>query len=283
MTLGTVVHKCLGARVLENVRTGSDGFIVRAAVPADHEMSRARILPGQFFMLRDPRAGFPFLSRPFSVLDYAVGSDGRVHELSFLFKVVGRGTAMLASLEPGSPLEVVGPLGNTWPDPGPRRVVSVAGGIGIPPLYLELQHARRQGLSLARYTLIYGARSAGQLYLASEIEALGVRTNVSTEDGSAGRRGRVDALLRDLLAAEPASALEIHACGPERMLEVVGGLAAEARVRCFLSLETFMGCGFGVCNACAVKVRDASRAEGFKYERCCREGSIFDQSRLLWD
>jgi dihydroorotate dehydrogenase electron transfer subunit len=246
-------------------------------------MSRARILPGQFFMLRDPRAGFPFLSRPFSVLDYALGSDGRVHELSFLFKVVGRGTAMLASLEPGSQLDVVGPLGNSWPDPGTRRVVAVAGGIGIPPLYLELQHARRQGQSLARHTLLYGARSAGQLYLSREIEALSVRMHVATEDGSSGRRGRVDTLLRELLAAESAPTLEIHACGPERMLEVVGTLAGEARVRCFLSLETFMGCGFGVCNACAVKVRDASRAEGFKYERCCREGSIFEQSRLMWD
>jgi dihydroorotate dehydrogenase electron transfer subunit len=283
MSMETVVHKCLTARVLENVRTGSDGFILRAAVPAGHELGDARILPGHFCMLRDPRPGFPFLSRPFSVLDYATGADGRVHELSFLFKVVGRGTEMLASLAPGAPLEVVGPLGNTWPEAGPRRVVAVAGGIGIPPLSLALQHARRQGQSLSRHTLLYGARSAGQLYLRREIESLGVPVQVATEDGSAGRRGRVDVLLRELLDAESAKALQIHACGPERMLEVVGHLAAEAGVRCYLSLETFMGCGFGVCNACAVKVRDASRTEGFKYERCCREGSIFDQSRLMWD
>jgi dihydroorotate dehydrogenase electron transfer subunit len=282
MTLATV-HKCLSARVLENARTGSDGFILRVAVPAEHELSRTPILPGQFFMLRDPRPGFPFLSRPFSVLDFATGADGCVLEVAFLFKIVGRGTSMLASLEPGAALDLVGPLGNVWPDPGPRRVVAVAGGIGIPPLYLELKHVRRPGRDPDRHTLLYGARSAGQLYLWRELEALGARVQVATEDGSAGRRGRVDALLRDLLAAEAPAALQIHACGPEPMLEAVGHLAGEAGVRCYLSLETFMGCGFGVCNACAVKVRDPSRTQGFKYERCCREGSIFDQSRLIWD
>ncbi|MFO0982233.1 MAG: hypothetical protein U1E76_10940 [Planctomycetota bacterium] len=188
---------------------------------------------------------------------------------------------MLAELARDAPLGLIGPLGTSWPKCA-GTLACVAGGVGLPPLYLEIKEALAHGADPRQFVLIYGARTRGQLYLHEAIEALGVRTMLVTEDGSCGRRGRVDLPLRELLAAHRSDSLEIHACGPERMLQVVGQLAEQAHQRCFASLETFMGCGFGVCNACAVKVKDEARPLGFKYARCCRDGSIFDHARLMW-
>jgi len=48
------------------------------------------------------------------------------------------------------------------------------------------------------------------------------------------------------------------------------------------SLETVMGCGYAVCNGCAVAVADGGQPDGYTYNLACREGTVFDTSRLRW-
>ena len=63
--------------------------------------------PGQFYMLKSWREQDPFLMRPISIdhIDVQAGT------LTFLYKVVGRGTELLSHLRGGDTLELLGPLG----------------------------------------------------------------------------------------------------------------------------------------------------------------------------
>ena len=72
--------------------------------------------------------------------------------------------------------------------------------------------------------------------------------HVTTEDGSAGRAGRVTAALEPLLAAGAVDS--IFACGPHGMLTALAELGARFDVPCQLSWEAYMRCAIGVCGAC---------------------------------
>ncbi len=73
---------------------------------------------------------------------------------------------------------------------------------------------------------------------------------------------------------------KLFGCGPEPMLHALAKLAASWGVECFLSLETPMACGVGICFSCVVKVKTA---DGWDYRRCCVDGPIFDAAKLVWE
>jgi dihydroorotate dehydrogenase electron transfer subunit len=101
----------------------------------------------------------------------------------------------------------------------------------------------------------------------------------ATEDGSTGRKGSVIELARDLLAARGAARpLRIFACGPEQMFFRLRAAIDEfcpepERVRCQVSFEQFMGCGVGVCCACAIPTRQG-------YKKVCKDGPVFSLHEL---
>ena len=109
----------------------------------------------------------------------------------------------------------------------------------------------------------------------SDFEALEVPLEVSTEDGSLGRQGRVTDLLEDVLAGgEP---FRVFCCGPTPMMRRVAELAEAAGRPCMVSLENPMACGFGVCLGCAAPMRAGG------YALVCREGPVFAASDLSWE
>ena len=69
-------------------------------------------------------------------------------------------------------------------------------------------------------------------------------------------------------------------CGPEPMLHALAKLTAELGAKCYLSLETPMACGLGICFSCVMKVKSGA---GWDYRRVCVDGPIFDASCLVWD
>ncbi|MBL8733965.1 MAG: dihydroorotate dehydrogenase electron transfer subunit, partial [Planctomycetes bacterium] len=50
-------------------------------------------------------------------------------------------------------------------------------------------------------------------------------------------------------------------------------------LRCFLSLETYMACGYGVCNGCTVEVQ-GERFKGWPFSRTCVEGPVYEACEL---
>jgi dihydroorotate dehydrogenase electron transfer subunit len=52
-------------------------------------------------------------------------------------------------------------------------------------------------------------------------------------------------------------------------------------IRCEAATEEFMGCGFGVCFGCTLKVKEDDGKVG--YRLCCADGCIFPLDRLVFD
>ena len=107
------------------------------------------------------------------------------------------------------------------------------------------------------------------------------RVWTSTDDGSHGKEGLVTALLLDLLESGDVTASDtVFCCGPDPMMHAVAALCAERGMTCYLSLENYMGCGFGVCNGCTVEVVP-ERNGGWPYSRSCQQGPVYDARDLV--
>lgn len=216
--------------------------------------------PGQFAMLTLAPDGpqlDPLLPRPMALFR----AEGE--RLEFRFKIVGRGTALMAALPEGAALGVLGPLGNGFPEPAGRPLL-VGGGTGIASLY-ELA-----GSVSGDARVLLGGRSREDILGLEEFEALPAELLVATDDGSLGHRGVVTSLL------EPGPEDEIFACGPTAMLRSVCELARKGGARCWVALEAQMACGIGICLGCVVPGRD-----GFRY--VCTHGPVFDAEELDWE
>lgn len=251
----------------------------------------ARLVPGQFLMLRLAGWNDPLLGRPLAVYDVAKDTAGRPEVVEVVYLVMGKMTRRLCQLVPGQQLDVWGPLGNGFPqfsDAG--RLVMVAGGIGQTPfLALGKETLRRQAYgrpwsaegsgSVPTVKLLYGARSADLLAGVDDFRTAGIEVSTVTDDGTCGRRGLVTDLLREELAG--GGRLSVACCGPEPMLEAVSRLTSAAGVPCWVSLETPMACGIGICFTCVARVLQSDGS--WDYRRTCVEGPVFPADRLVWE
>jgi dihydroorotate dehydrogenase electron transfer subunit len=230
-------------------------------------------LPGQFFMLRTDTRWPVLLPRPFSLYDRA--ADGS--SAGFLIKAVGPGTRALTELQEGAGVHLTGPLGRPFPD-DLEAPVCIAGGIGLAPFLLLARRYAALGRPPVR--LLFGGRNRAALAGMEDFAGL-ARVFASTDDGSFAFKGLVTALLDDLLARGEMHAGEtVFCCGPDPMMHAVAKLCARRGLRCFLSLETYMACGYGVCNGCSVEVQ-GPRFRGWKYSRTCQEGPVYEASELV--
>jgi dihydroorotate dehydrogenase electron transfer subunit len=254
------------ARIAENRSLGAGYFVIRMV---DCE-SLGAAKPGQFIMIRGDWGLDPLLPRAFSLM--SVGPGGRADVLA---KTVGRGTSLLERARPGAVLSVLGPLGSSFPEPHPDKVdLLVAGGVGLPPMYMQAE-AAAQGQLVGQCEMLYGGRSAHDLVLLEEMRAMGVTMSLTTEDGAVGTKGLVTAALETRLAYHRGRSLRIMGCGPNKMLWAVARIAKAHDVPCFISLEEQMACGIGVCLGCAIP----ARSRPFRY--VCSNGPVFDAADVL--
>ncbi len=209
------------------------------------------------------------LRRPISIC----GFDAQLGILRLVFEIRGKGTAWLAERQAGEMLDLVGPLGHGFPlsDPG-KKAVLVGGGIGTPPL---LPVARFYGTNA---TVITGFRSASAAILQEDFAAVGARTVLCTDDGSAGFHGFTTQALEQHLMQNACDV--VYTCGPKIMMRGVAALAAKQGISCYVSMEERMGCGVGACLGCACKTKDA--AGETHMTRVCLNGPVFEASEVDW-
>jgi dihydroorotate dehydrogenase electron transfer subunit len=236
------------------------------------------VRPGQFAMLKPHASLEPLLRRALAV--YRVHGPRRV---SFLYQVLGRGTETLARVEKGGAVEALLPLGNSWPDAigNNQRAIVVAGGIGSASVFMLCEELAS---SRGNAQLILGARSEATAIGCGleDFRALGLPLMLTTDDGSLGERGFVTGPLERQLR-QSGSGLMIYACGPWVMMTRVAEMAAKFEVRCLVSLEAPMGCGFGVCVGCVVAVNTSGLPDYGSYKRVCTDGSIFPAEIIRWE
>lgn len=265
--------RAFGGEAVSVTPCGSDGAIVR--VKSDRELPPLRA--ARFFMLKRADRVSPEIPRPFSVYRQ-LGN-----ELEFLLKLVGPGTRALAECTKGTRVEIVGPLGNGWPtlDGTGAPWVMLAGGIGSAPFYMGIEQslAGMDGARAAKREqlfYLYGASTRSMLYDLEAFQALGVPTFTCTMDGSHGAKGNVLELLTSLQRRGVVpERVRLLACGPERMLEAVEHFAEERGLDCWLSLESLMGCGVGICNGCPVPTVVDGPKGSWPNMKCCVEGPVF--------
>jgi dihydroorotate dehydrogenase electron transfer subunit len=193
----------------------------------------------------------PLLRRPFSV--YRTDGDN----IEVVLKAVGVGTTQLLGMEAGDRVSCLGPLGRGFDLFAGRSVVLISGGLGVAPMPLAAKEAMALG---SHVTWVHGARTSDELCN----ETGGDEVVWATDDGSKGSAGTA-------VAAAP-DADVVLACGPNPMLAAVAERWPHAQV----AVETYMGCGTGVCLGCAVPLKRGG------YDRACSEGPVYRADDIDW-
>ncbi len=258
------------AKVLSQERLDDETFILKALAPDIASTAR----PGQFCMVgtQPPNLHDPLLNRPLSIFD--AQSDGAI---SFLYKVIGKGTKLLASKCLGAKICILGPLGRGFAIRADRPALLIGGGMGIAPLYF-LAKAGKWKRPSAMLVGLPTYRGFQQLVndLGQVVETL----FVSTDDGTYGHKGLVTEMIDKGLSAvesgDDGQAPVIYCCGPRPMMKAVYLAAEETGLECQVSLEARMACGTGLCLGCATP-----KASG-GYLHVCKEGPVTDAKEIKW-
>ena len=220
-----------------------------------HGDTSAVTAPGQFVNIQLDGL---FLRRPISVCDYDA------EKLTVIYKVVGKGTEAMSKMASGAQLDVLTGLGNGYDlTLSGSAPVLLGGGVGVPPMYNLAKQLIAQGKAVF---VVLGFNTAEEVFYEAQFKALGCQVQVTTVDGSYGKKGFVtDAL--------PENYTYFYTCGPEPMLKAVYRATATSGQ---MSFEKRMGCGFGACMGCSCKTLTG-------YKRICKEGPVMKKEEILWD
>jgi dihydroorotate dehydrogenase electron transfer subunit len=275
--------------VLENRPLTGGHFLLSLDAPRQAPGVR----PGQFAMLRILGRSDVLLRRPMSIFDVKAAGSSKAGSpqkaaaprvLQLLYKIVGRGTRMMAELKPGEKVGLLAPLGHGFFEEEylPRahtsdEILQVAGGIGIAALMLPAKRLADAGF---RQRLFFGARTKEDLVGVQDFKPLVRGMLLATENGSMGYRGYVTRPLEDYLTKHSDKKFLLMVCGPGAMLRATVELAKRFRHPCLVSMENRMGCGLGVCLGCSIRVQGTGHDA---YQRVCTEGPVFWAEKIVWE
>ena len=210
---------------------------------------------GQFVNIK--LDGF-YLRRPISVCDL------QGDELTLIYKVVGKGTELMAKTPVGESWLTLTGLGNGYDlDKSGDAPLLIGGGAGVPPMYLLCKKLAEQG---KKCTVILGFGSKDEVSYEEKFKSLGADVYVTTVDGSYGIKGFVTDAMNGI------DYTHFYTCGPEPMLKAVYNKSTTGGS---FSFEERMGCGFGACMGCSCKTITG-------YKRICKEGPVMQKEEILW-
>ncbi len=210
--------------------------------------------PGQFTMFYV----FGIGEVPISISGDPAEPERLVHTV----RAVGAVTNAICALAPGDEVGIRGPFGSSWPISAAHDsdLLVVAGGIGLAPVRPVIYHALRHRSSYRSVSLVYGARTPGDLLYTDEVHEWKGRFDANVqvtvdraEPGWLGDVGVVTPQLRRLSFDPDATTAVV--CGPEIMMRVVAkdlmarGIDAE---HIHVSLERNVKCGIGYCGHCQI-------------------------------
>ena len=215
---------------------------------------------GQFVQIQLP--GF-YLRRPISICDWTEGENGT---LDLIYKVVGHGTEAMKLLPDGTQLDLLVGLGNGFDVTGEEgQPLLIGGGVGVPPMYGLCKTLIAAG---KQPSVVLGFNTESEVFWKDEFEALGVKTTVTTVDGSMGLKGFVTAAMDEGFDY-------VYTCGPEPMFKAVYKVLDEKGVSGQFSFEERMACGFGVCMGCSCKTKYGNK-------RICKDGPVLVKEEIIW-
>ena len=237
----------------EELSAGVKSFSVEAPMVA------RKCQAGQFIILRIDEAGERI---PLTIADY----DREKGTIQLIFQEVGDTTRQLGTLKAGDALlDVAGPLGKATEIENYGTVVCIGGGIGVAPVYPIARAYKKAG---NRVISIIGARNADLLIMEKEMRSVSDVLHITTDDGSAGRKGLVVDPLKDMIAAGE-KIDRVMAIGPMVMMRGVAEVTRPYGIHTLVSLNPIMVDGTGMCGGCRCSV-------GGETKFACVDGPEFD-------
>lgn len=208
-------------------------------------------------------------------------SPTRMENIECSFKLVGKVTAALRDAGVGDTVGLRGPYGNWFPidDMKGKNLLFVGGGIGLAPLRALIWNVLDTRGDFKKITILYGARSVGDLVYKDELQAWRERGDVETiytvDPGGEtpdwnDKIGFVPTVLEQ--SAPSKDNTVVITCGPPIMIKFTVqalekmGFAPEDIVT---TLENRMKCGIGKCGRCNI---------GSVY--VCKDGPVFTYAQI---
>ena len=224
-------------------------------------------LPGQFAIVM----AYEDSERiPLTIYDY----DKENGYLYLIYQVIGASTLELTHIK-DEIFSVSGPLGNAneiCKNPVEfegKRIVYVAGGVGIAPVYPQAKYLTNLGFKV---DIIYGSRTKDLLLIRDKIESVANKVYYATDDGSYGIKGFVTNVLETRLNNYDICV----AIGPVIMMKNVSELTKKVGMKTIVSMNPLMVDGSGMCGACRCEV------DG-KPKFACIHGPEFDGHKVDFD
>lgn len=229
--------------------------------------------PGQFLIVRARPQGERI---PLTICDF----DRQKGTVTIVTQIIGASSRLICSLEEGECFtDFVGPLGQASEfvkesdeSLKGRRYLFVAGGLGTAPVYPQAKYLHERGASI---DVIVGAKTADMVILEKEMSAVCDNLYICTDDGSKGTKGLVTEKIKALLA-EGKTYDQAVAIGPMIMMKFTTLTLREAGIPLFVSLNTLMVDGTGMCGGCRVTVGGRNRF-------ACVEGPEFNAYEVDFD
>ena len=250
-------------KILKNEKLNDNSYEMIVEAP----MVVKKAMPGQFVIVM---AKSDSERIPLTIYDY----DKDKGLLHLIYQVVGGSTLELSKIK-DELFGVVGPLGNpneicmNINDFKNKRVVYVAGGVGVAPVYPQVKYLKEKGIKV---DVIYGARSKDLFLIQDKIESVADNMYYATDDGSFGTKGFVTTVLEEHIKDYDICV----AIGPVIMMKSVCDLTKKHKLKTIVSMNPIMVDGSGMCGACRCEV------DG-KTKFACIHGPEFDGHKINFD
>lgn len=250
-------------KILKNEKINKKTYLLSIKCP----IVIKKAMPGQFVIVMSQEDSERI---PLTIYDYDL--DNGI--LNLIYQVVGASTKELSENKEEI-FALTGPLGNPNeicknPDNYQnKRIVYVAGGVGIAPVYPQVKYLKEKGFNI---DVIYGARSKDLLIIKEKIEKVASKVYYTTDDGTYGEKGFVTDVLKKHIN-------EYDICvaiGPVIMMKNVSELTKKYNLKTIVSMNPIMVDGTGMCGACRCEV------EG-KPKFACIDGPEFDGHKIDFD
>lgn len=250
-------------KILRNEKISESSYLLTIKCP----IVIKNAMPGQFIIVMSKEDSERI---PLTIYDYNLDNG----TLDLIYQVVGASTKELSENK-DAVFAITGPLGKpneickNYEEYKGKRIVYVAGGVGIAPVYPQVKYLKEKGFII---DVIYGARSKDLLLIKDKIEHVANKVYYVTDDGTYGEKGFVTDVLKKHIN-------EYDICvaiGPVIMMKNVAELTKEYNLKTIVSMNPIMVDGTGMCGACRCEV------EG-KPKFACIDGPEFDGHKINFD
>lgn len=260
------------AEIISNKKVGAYHHIVLSV-----GRIAANFRPGNFVAIAVGGPGSSMVLRRAFAIYRAIERDDGTGLIELVIAPHGQGSNWFTSLSQGEKVDLVGPLGTSFGIPTePVRALLVGGGYGSAPLFGLSEILKLRG---CRVDMVLGASTANKIYAPLEGKRSVSSLTITTDDGSAGIRGKVTDVISRIIDENNVEI--VYSCGPMAMLEAITKITSEKTVVHQCAIEESMACGIGVCMTCVIPIKDEDGI--IRMKRSCIDGPVVDGESVVWD